>query len=203
MIRIQRNAVVCLLLIGSLLVLCGGCGGSNNGASAGEAVISSAQVTAASTQLAKVLAVGVSATNAESCSNAFKNLYFCTAPLASTATCTGGGTAAITGSVSDSWEYYATGIGVGTLTFNPVSCAIPGTSMVMTGNPGLTGNASISFFYATPTSLTTTETGSFKYGPSPAGACSATLSVTANYSGTTSCTFTGTVCGQAVSGSCE
>jgi hypothetical protein len=45
-----------------------------------------------------------------------------------------------------------------------------------------------------------TEEGGISYGPNPSGSCS--LNTTYTINSVSSCTITGTVCGQSVSGTC-
>jgi hypothetical protein len=52
--------------------------------------------------------------------------------------------------------------------------------------------------------ITLTEAGGISYGPNPSGSCivNVTISIGNALNPVTSCTITGTICGQSVNGSC-
>ncbi|MGA2979125.1 MAG: hypothetical protein ABSD76_06005 [Terriglobales bacterium] len=128
--------------------------------------------------------------------------------MAKDVACSGGGTVSISGSLSGDMNFTATGGTSGMLTNTPTNCSIPGTNLVMNGNPSLAFNSVINFFYGGPSSFTVTETGPITYGPNPTGVCQTNLTITASIEGDAehtllSCTLAGTACGQTISQSCE
>jgi hypothetical protein len=73
--------------------------------------------------------------------------------------------------------------------------------VTFTGNPDITIAGNINFTSAGPMfPVSLMEGGGISYGPNPSGTCS--LNVTYTINSVSSCTVTGMVCGQSVSGTC-
>ena len=82
---------------------------------------------------------------------------------------------------------------------NPANCSVNG--IVLNGNPQVNLAAQLNILNDSPVwPVTGTETGGVTYGPNPSGSCQLNLSFSVNSN--SSCTVTGTACGQTVSGSC-
>lgn len=123
----------------------------------------------------------------------------CNIPVAYTGDCPGGGTIGITGALDFTLNSSGDGSDSTTLTITPTNCSVSGETI--NGNPSVTASTQINFTDDAPTfPITLSETGGITYGPNPSGSCS--LNVQYTVSSETSCTVSGTLCGQSVSGSC-
>ncbi|HVM94527.1 MAG TPA: hypothetical protein VMT67_17020 [Terriglobales bacterium] len=134
--------------------------------------------------------------------------YYCTIPIASNVACSGGGTVGVTGTNSGDLDYSNTGDTTGILTYTPTNCSIPGSKLVMNGNPGLTFTSSMFYFYGGVSSFTVTATGPINYSSNPTGACQANLTIVASFAGDShhtvvSCTVSGTACGETIGQNCQ
>lgn len=122
----------------------------------------------------------------------------CNFPVNFTGTCPGGGTIAVGGTITGTLNNSGAGSLTADLTITPDSCSV--SNLVISGDPGITVTTQINF---TNTSVEfpvdATITGGISYGPNPSGNCQ--LNVTTTVSSETSASYTGTVCGQSVSGS--
>jgi hypothetical protein len=202
--------VLCLTVaVATLLVLCCGCG-SGNSSPSGPTTISAAQATAAATQIEQTFVAASAYMGTDSCGNPFAPTeeFFCTIPIAANVVCSEGGTVAVTGTNTGDLDYSDTGNTTGVLTYTATNCSIPGSTLVMNGNPGLTFNSAMFYFYGGVSSFTVTETGPINYGPKPTGVCQTNLTIEASFYGngehtTESCTLTGTACGQTINQNCE
>ncbi len=86
-----------------------------------------------------------------------------------------------------------------TLTITPANCAV--SSLTINGDPSISIGMQIPFADQTVTyPVSLTETGGISYGPNPSGTCQ--LNVSISVTSSTTCTITGSVCGQSVNGNC-
>ncbi len=122
----------------------------------------------------------------------------CNLPLSYTGPCSGGGTISVSGDISGTLDTSGDGSFGTQMTITPSNCSVSGTTF--NGDPDITIAGQISFAsdnFVYP--ITFMEGGGIAYGPNPSGTCSVnvTYSITAS-----TCSVTGTVCGQSVNGSC-
>jgi hypothetical protein len=69
------------------------------------------------------------------------------------------------------------------------------------GDPNITVATQLNITNDVPAyPITLTETGGISFGPNPSGSC--TMNATLTISSATSCTITGNLCGQTLSGTC-
>jgi hypothetical protein len=205
----EKNAFLCLTIAATtFLALCCACGGGSNGPT-GPTNLSSAQARAAAVQIEQTFVAASAQMGAEFCGNPYDPLqqYPCTIPIAASVECNGGGTVAVAGSNFGELDYYNTGNATGTLTYVPTNCSIPGSTLTMNANPGLTFTSAMFYFYGGVSNLAVTETGPIKYGPKPDGVCQTNLTIAASFEGNNqhtllSCTLSGTACGQTINQSC-
>lgn len=123
----------------------------------------------------------------------------CNIPVTYSGSCPGGGTIGITGDFDFTLNSAGDGSDSSTLTITPTNCSV--SNLTINGNPSVTASTQINFADDAPTfPITLSETGGITYGPNPSGSC--TLNVQYTVSSESSCTVSGTVCGQSVSGSC-
>ncbi|MGO8795280.1 MAG: hypothetical protein ACLQLC_10690 [Candidatus Sulfotelmatobacter sp.] len=122
----------------------------------------------------------------------------CSFPVNFAGTCPGGGTIAVGGSVDGTLNNSGAGSLTADLTITPNSCSV--SNLLISGDPSITVTTQINF---TDTSVEfpvdATISGGISYGPHPSGNCQ--LNVTTTVSSETSASYSGTVCGQPVSGS--
>jgi hypothetical protein len=123
----------------------------------------------------------------------------CNYPVSYSGTCPQGGTISVNGGFDFTLNNSGDGSDSTSLTITPTSCVV--SNLTINGNPSVEFATNITFQndnLAYP--LTFNETGGISYGPNPSGSCSvdATLTITS----ASSCTISGTICGQTLSGSC-
>jgi len=215
----SRSALVCLILAAiPLLVLVSGCsGGSGSSTPPPPTPITPAQATAVATQMASTIVADSALIGANYCptppSSNIGAEDYCAITVANSEPCTGGGSVAVTGSVTGDVDFTDTGNFTGTLTAAPTNCAIPGTTLVINGEPNLTVNGTVFFFYGGVSSFALAEVGSITYetpattGTATPQSCSTNLAIAASFEGDAqhtvkSCTLTGTACGQAINQNC-
>jgi hypothetical protein len=122
----------------------------------------------------------------------------CAWPVSAVFHCPQGGTISPSGSVSGWLDSTGEGQLPAQFTLTPTNCSVDGT--VLNGTSDITVSGQVTFANTSPRWPTTLkESGGFSFGPSPSGTCQMDVSTTVN---SNSCTFTGTVCGQSVSGNC-
>ncbi|MGA8212780.1 MAG: hypothetical protein WB799_04255 [Candidatus Sulfotelmatobacter sp.] len=116
--------------------------------------------------------------------------------------CTGsqGGTISVTGDIDGTLNNFGHGSVSAQLTITPANCSV--SNLIVNGDPSIDVSGQIYFSdNENPVfPITFMETGGISYGPSPSGSCQ--LKATYTITSETSCTISGTVCGQPVSGSC-
>ena len=123
----------------------------------------------------------------------------CNIPVSYSGACPGGGTVGVSGDFDFTLNSSGDGSDTTTLTVTPTDCSV--SNLTINGDPNVTVATQIDFQgndVLFP--VTATESGGISYGPNPSGSC--TLNVTYTINSETSCTVTGTICGQSVSGSC-
>jgi hypothetical protein len=222
MLRKKNNSSMCLtVLAAALLILSLACGSGSSSSTSNS--MSQAQAQAVSTQIFETLeqALGTVLTSnappqrgarpslpavlrdfhpdeSSGCvSNA--NGETCNYPVSYSGTCPGGGTISVAGDFDGTVDNSGNGSVGGTLTVTPDSCSV--SNLTINGDPNITVATQVDFTDSNivyPVSIT--ETGGISYGPNPSGSCQ--LNVTYTVASTGSCTITGTLCGQSVSGTC-
>jgi hypothetical protein len=217
MVRTQRSIALCgAALIVGLSIVGAGCGGSSM-----SHTMSPAQAQAVEQQIGSAVAVavqsaagGLPTANADrhSLAPAMKDLQqatstdctgtptseTCNIPVSSSAPCPGGGTIAVSGNF-DFTLNNGSGSDSTTLTITPTNCSVD--NVTINGNPNVMLATTLNFQNNTiQFPVTLMENGGITFGPNPSGSCS--INVTATVNSLTSCTISGTVCGQSVSGNC-
>jgi hypothetical protein len=211
-----------------LLTLCVGCGSSNpnsNNMSSAQAQAVTAQVVQALTQaltitfpsdpfvvrdarpsLASVVgnidsnaSSGCTSTSGggENCNFPISLMNYPCGPLSQGGT---SGTISVTGDIDGTLNGSGAGSLNAQLTITPADCSV--SNLTINGDPSIAIAGQINFTdNETPVfPITFTETGGISYGPNPSGSCQLNATYTINSS--LSCTVSGTVCGQSVSGTC-
>ncbi len=122
----------------------------------------------------------------------------CIFPISYTGPCPAGGTISVSGDFDMTLNSSGTGSDSSTLTVTPTNCVV--SNLTINGDPNVTLATTIGYtndIFDYP--LTMTESGGISYGPHPSGSCTMNVTLTL---GQTSCTVSGRVCGQSVSGNC-
>jgi hypothetical protein len=123
----------------------------------------------------------------------------CNIPISFQGNCPQGGTIAVSGDFMFTLDNSGNGSDSSTLTVTPSNCAV--SNITFNGNPSVTVSTAFTLQNnALAYPLTFSETGGITFGPKPSGSCSINVNVTAN--SPTSCSATGSVCGNPVKGSC-
>lgn len=123
----------------------------------------------------------------------------CNIPIAYSGSCPGGGTIGVAGDLIFTLDNSGNGSDAAAITVTPANCSV--SNLTLNGDPAVVvatqfkiANDQLQF------PMTFTETGGISYGPNPAGSCLVNVSLT--ISSQTSCTVSGSLCGQSVNGSC-
>jgi hypothetical protein len=223
--RNKRSGSFCSIVAATLLtILCVGCGGSsstNSNMSQAQAQAVAQQVSQAVVQ---ALSGAVPATASPATSDARPSLSTvvrdirpdalpgctstsngenCNIPISlPDYPCSGpqGGTISVTGGVDGTLTNTGSGYLSAQLAITPANCSV--SNLILNGDPSINVGGQINFTNnETPVfPINFTETGGISYGPNPSGSCQVNATYTINSS--LSCTVSGTVCGQPVSGSC-
>lgn len=202
---------------------CGGGSSMNQNLSAAQAqAVSQELAAAAEAALQGSIAVGQEQRNRKSLGAAFSSTFSeavkhaavadvssgcvtsdggttCNFPVSYSGSCPQGGTISVTGDFDFSLNGSGDGSDNSTLTITPTNCAV--SNVTVNGDPSVSFATQISFQndnLAFP--LTISETGGISYGPNPSGSC--TVNATLTISSPQSCTVSGSICGQTLSGSC-
>jgi hypothetical protein len=123
----------------------------------------------------------------------------CTFPISSSGPCSKGGTISVAGDIRGTLNNSGSGSLSTQVTITPTNCAV--SNVTFNGDPNISTAGQINFTNMGPTfPITLMEGGGISYGPNPSGTCQ--LNVTYSINSVSSCTVSGTVCGQSVSGSC-
>jgi hypothetical protein len=110
--------------------------------------------------------------------------------------CTGGGTIAVTGTISGNISNSGSGSLSAQVTLTPQNCAVDGV-VVNGGTPPVTGTGSINLTDSAPVyPIVITESGDINFG---LGSCPVSLTYTSTANG---CTMTGNACGSPITGTC-
>jgi hypothetical protein len=123
----------------------------------------------------------------------------CNIPITYTGPCPGGGTIGVSGDLDFTLNDSGGGTDSTSITVTPTNCAV--SNLTINGDPNVTVTTQVSFANdQIEFPLTFNERGAVSHGPKPSGTCSLSVALTINSQ--SSCMISGTVCGQAVSGSC-
>jgi hypothetical protein len=224
--RNKRSESFCSIVAATLLsILCAGCGSSSNSTNSN---MSQAQAQAVAQQFSQAvvqaLSGAVPATASPTASDTRPSLSTvvsdihpdalpgctstsngetCNIPVSLTNyPCGGpqGGTISVAGDVDGTLTNTGSGSLSAQLAITPANCSV--SNLILNGDPSINVGGQINFTNnETPVfPVTFTETGGISYGPNPSGSCQVNATYTINSS--LSCTVSGTVCGQSVSGSC-
>jgi hypothetical protein len=210
-------SIMWLLVAACILVVSPGCGSSSNHAmSAAQAqAVSQAFSTALQTALSQSLSSASSRPHsAPSLASTLSHVRpdvasgctvtdsgeSCNIPVSYSGSCPGGGTIAVAGNFDFTLNNSGDGSDSSTLTITPTNCSV--SSEIINGNPSVTASTNITFANDEPVfPITFSETGGISFQPNPSGSCTLNVQYTIS-AGANSCTVSGTVCGQTVSGSC-
>jgi hypothetical protein len=217
-----RHTSLCLIVAALLSLSCSSCGGgsSNNTSSTNNLSQAQAQAVTGEVSLALAQALGSTFTppvardqqltlpailaeihpdaSSSACTQTSTGEN-CTWPITYGGPCPQGGTISVGGDISGSLNNAGGGSIMTLLTITPSGCSVSG--LVLNGDPSLTVDGQINFSQTTPLfPITLSETGGITYGPNPSGSCK--FNVTYTVTSATTCTVTGTACGQSVNGSC-
>jgi hypothetical protein len=222
MFRDKTGASLCLTVVAAMLsILSIGCGSSssmNNSMSQAQAQAVAVEVSQAIAQaLVGIVPSSAPAASARpSLSTAVRDIHpdasggcsptgtgeNCNFPISlMDYPCTGsqGGTISVTGDIDGTLNNSGGGSVSTDITITPINCSV--SNLIVNGDPNISVAGQINFTGTAPTfPIVFTETGGISYRPSPSGSCQ--LKATYTISSETSCTISGTVCGQPVSGSC-
>jgi hypothetical protein len=123
----------------------------------------------------------------------------CNVVLTYQGNCPMGGTIAVAGDLAFTLDNSGNGSDSSALTVTPAACAVQ--DITFSGNPSVTVSTAFGMAsYAVSYPVTFSEKGGITYGPNPSGSC--TINVNATVNSATSCSVTGTICGQSVTGNC-
>lgn len=205
-----------------LLIGCAGCGGGssttpqNNNVSAAQAQAISHQFVQTVTQALQSAIPLNSSAGAEarpSLSAAINNIRAdqlagctptatgedCNFPLSFTGPCPNGGDIAVSGNIDGTLDNSGGGSLATQVTLTPMDCAV--SNLTFNGDPNVSIAGQIAFTSTAPVfPVSLTEAGGISYGPNPSGSCK--INVTYTINSATSCSVSGTFCGQSVTGSC-
>jgi len=215
MIRPKNSAafisLASLALMTMFLTLSVGCGSSSHSSQN----LTAAQAQAVSQEIDKALTAALSGLSAEknrslaktvpdlirnqSLPSCTTNSGVTTCNISDTVPCPGGGTIGVSGDFNFTLNGSGDGSDSSSMTITPANCSV--SNLTINGDPSLTVATQINIANDAPTfPIMLTETGGISYGPNPSGSC--TVNETMTISSMTSCTITGTMCGQTVSGGC-
>ena len=123
----------------------------------------------------------------------------CNIPITYQGPCPGGGTVHVAGDFVYTLDNSGNGSDSSTLTVTPSSCVVD--NLTINGDPSVTfatefnlKNNGLAF------PITFSGNGGISFGPNPSGSCS--INVKATATSPTTCSVSGSICGQSISGSC-
>jgi uncharacterized protein (DUF3084 family) len=217
MIRSRRSISRSSFLVVAIVAFTASCGSSNSSHDLSQAqaqAVSQEVITALQSALTAAFSAGASVpsqphslasvvrhatTTQPSDCTSNPNGYTCDIPVSYTGSCPGGGTISVTGAFNFTLNTSGDGSDSTTLTVTPASCSV--SNLTINGNPDVTVATQIQIQDDAPAyPITLTEGGGISYGPNPTGSCS--INATMSINSATSCTITGTICGQSINGSC-
>lgn len=207
----------------ALVILSPGCGSGNSSSSSNSNTLTAAQAQALSQQVVQAVTAalegafgvtqppaiqarpslsrvigGVHADQSSGCTPTSTGPS-CNFPLSYSGPCSAGGTISVSGDIEGTLNSSESGSISTQVTITPTNCVA--SNLTFNGDPNISIAGQIGFSNAEPTfPISLTENGGVSYGPNPAGSCQ--VNVTYTISSLSSCTVTGTVCGQSVSGGC-
>jgi len=212
----HSNKSVCIAAAVSAVLLCTSCGSSNNNSisNAQTQAISQEFVSAVQSAMTNSFAVGatVPAAGHESLSKILRevrpdtssgcttdgNGQSCNFPISYTGPCPSGGTISVSGDFDLMLNNSGDGSDSSTLTVTPSNCVV--SNLTLNGDPNIMLSTTLNLANnALSYPVTMTETGGISYEPHPSGSCTMNVSLTI---GRSSCSVSGNVCGQSVSGNC-
>jgi len=219
MFRMKGHTSLCLIVVATMLTIlwvgCGGGSSSSNNMSQAQAQAVTTEVSEAVAQaLASAFGLNpagkiarpslsavvrdISPNQASGCTPT-ANGEDCNWPIAESGPCPQGGTIAVAGDINATLDNSGDGSVNSQLTVTPTNCGV--SSLVINGDPNIGVGLQMSFTDLAPVfPITLSEDGGISYGPNPSGSCK--FDVTYTVTSETSCTITGTACGQSVNGSC-
>jgi len=222
MVSGKRVQTLCgAFMVAILVVASMGCGGSsnNNLSQAQVQAISHELATSVETAVQTAIPAGSEAGRSArpSLANVVKDLEpqqlsgcttsggttTCDVQVSYSGPCPDGGTIAVAGNFDFTLNSSGSGSSGESLTVTPTNCGVE-YNLTINGNPsvGLSTTITVAddnIVYP----LTLVETGGITYGPNPSGSCSLDVTYTVAPQGSQiSCTVSGTMCGQTLSGSC-
>jgi hypothetical protein len=223
--RSTGNALCATPVIAALFILCSGCGGGNSTTPA-DSSLSPAQAQAVTGQVVQALTQSlentftssplVADTSHPNLAGAISRIHpdssggctststgeNCNWPISLLnfpCSGTGGGTISVTGDIDGSLSNSGGGSISTQFMISPDNCSV--SNLIVNGDPSVSVSGQINFSNTAPIyPLSFSETGGISYGPHPSGSCQ--LNVTYTINSLTSCTATGTVCGQSINGTC-
>jgi hypothetical protein len=202
MIRPGNSASpIAVSLAALFLMLCAGCGSSSPSTltpAQAQAVTQEVDV-AVQTALTNAFSSGAAADTRRSLASVVGNLNphqssgcitsdngtTCDVPISYSGPCPGGGTIGVSGDFDFTLNNSGDGSDSSTLTITPTNCSV--SNETINGDPNITVATQLNITNDVPAyPITLTETGGISFGPNPSG----------------SCTITGNLCGQTLSGTC-
>jgi len=209
------SAIALLIIVALVSLSCGGSSSTPTGFSSAQAQAISQELSiATSSALAAGLAQpGGSASRPPSLARILQSIpqtqssgctfsdngESCDIPITYTGNCPAGGTITVTGDLIYTLDNSGNGSDSSSLVLTPTNCSV--SNITVNGDPNVAVTSNLSFQdFALSYPTTFSETGGISYGPNPSGSCSLSVKFTATSA--TSCTITGSICGQSVSGSC-
>jgi hypothetical protein len=211
--RISLTALALTTMLLMLFVGCGNSSHSNNLSPAQAQAVAQEVDVALQDALNAALASGLSAEQhrslaaivpeltADQSSDCTTNsgVTTCNIPVTYSGSCPGGGTIGVNGDFDFTLNSSGNGSDSSSLTITPANCSV--SNLTINGDPNLTVATQFNVANDAPAfPITLTESGGISYGPNPSGSCA--VNATMTISSTTSCTITGTICGQRLNGSC-
>lgn len=123
----------------------------------------------------------------------------CNIPVTYQAPCPAGGTVSVAGDFVYTLDNSGNGSDSSTLTVTPSSCVVD--NLTINGDPSVTFATELNLKnHALAFPLTFSGNGGISFGPNPSGSCS--INVKATATSATTCSVSGSICGQSISGSC-
>ena len=123
----------------------------------------------------------------------------CDWQLAYSGPCSDGGTISVAGNINGILDNNGGGSIATQIVVTPSNCNVG--SLTFNGDPDVAIDSQMSFANSTIAfPATFSKSGGISFGPNPSGSCQLNVKYTA--SSLTSCTISGNICGQSVSGSC-
>lgn len=204
-------AIAALILLSLMCMTCGGSSHNNVSQAQAQAIsaelfsaLNSAMVAGltpgASTGMRPSLGEIVEQAGAQSSGCTITNNgESCNIPVTYQGPCPGGGTVSVAGDFVYTLDNSGNGSDSSTLTVTPSSCVVD--NLTINGDPNVTfatefnlKNNALAF------PLTFSGNGGISFGPNPSGSCS--INVKATATSATTCSVSGSICGQSISGSC-